>query len=87
MGRLGVDVRSQGAGVGRLLMLFAMQVALEFSQAVGIHALLVDAKNEQVRGYYQSLGFVPTLDDPLCLFLPMATLQKAKLQAASGAGH
>jgi GNAT superfamily N-acetyltransferase len=84
MGRLGVDLRSQGAGVGRQLMSFALQLALEFSQAVGIYAVLVDAKNEQVQGYYQSLGFMPTLDDPLCLFLPVATLQKARSQATVG---
>jgi GNAT superfamily N-acetyltransferase len=84
MGRLGVDLRSQGAGVGRQLMSFALQLALEFSQAVGIYAVLVDAKNEQVQGYYQSLGFMPTRDDPLCLFLPAATLQKARAQATVG---
>lgn len=85
-GRLGVDVRSQGAGVVRQLMSFAMQLALAFSLAVGIDAVLVDAKNEQVQNYDQSLGFMPTLDDPLCLFLPVATLQKARLRAAPSAG-
>lgn len=83
-GRLGVDVRSQGAGVGRQLMSFAMQVALAFSQAVGIDAVLVDAKNERVQVDYPSLGFMSTLDDLLCLFLPVATLQKTRLQATAG---
>lgn len=78
MGRLGVDTQSQGSGVGRQLMSFAMQVALEFAETVGVYAVLVDAKNEKVQGYYQSLGFIPTLDNPLCLFLPVATLQKAR---------
>lgn len=59
-------------------MSFAMQVALEFAETVGVYAVLVDAKNEKVQGYYQSLGFIPTLDNPLCLFLPVATLQKSR---------
>lgn len=84
MGRLGVEVRGQSVGVGQQLMSFAMQLALEFSQAVGIDAVLVDAKNERVQGHYQSLGFMSTLDDPLCLFLPVATLHKARLQAKTG---
>lgn len=84
LGRLAVDRHHQGAGLGRQLMSFALQVALEFSETVGIYAVLVDAKNEQARCFYLSLGFMATLDNPLCLFLPIATLHKASALSQSG---
>ena len=78
LGRLAVDARCQGAGIGRDLLAFALQLALEFSQQVGVYAVLVEAKNTQIKTFYKKLGFIETVDDPLCLFLPIATLAKAK---------
>ncbi|WP_426148183.1 GNAT family N-acetyltransferase [Polaromonas sp. DSR2-3-2] len=78
MGRLGVNRRAQGQGVGRQLLSFALQLALEFSKSVGLYAVVVDAKHDKARAYYQSMGFTSTLDDPLCLYLPVSVLEKAK---------
>jgi hypothetical protein len=36
----------------------------------------VDAKNKDVKRYYQKFGFISLPDHPLELFLPFATLQK-----------
>lgn len=80
IGRLAVDRQQQGQGIGQQLMAFALQMALEFSQTVGLYAVVVDAKNDQARVFYETLGFDATLDDPLCLYLPVATLQKVKKQ-------
>lgn len=77
MGRLAVDRRQQGQGIGQHLTAFALQLALDFSRHVGLYAVLVDAKNESARRFYERLGFRATLDDPLCLYLPLATLRKA----------
>ena len=77
MGRLAVDRRAQGQGVGRQLLPFALQLALEFSRSVGLYAVVVDAKHDKARTYYQSMGFISTLDDPLCLYLPVSVLEKA----------
>lgn len=76
IGRLAVDQKSQGQGIGQRLMGFALQMALEFSQQVGLYAVVVDAKNEEACAFYAALGFTATLDDPLCMYLPVATLQK-----------
>ena len=78
VGRLAVDVRHQGCGIGRDLLAFALQLALEFSQQVGLYAVLVEAKNNKVKAFYTRLGFIETADDPLCLFLPIATLAQIK---------
>ena len=77
LGRLGVDRRAQGQGVGRRLLSFALRLALEFSKNIGLYAVVVDAKNDQASAYYQTMGFTPTLDDPLCLYLPISVLEKA----------
>ncbi len=76
VGRLAVDARYQRAGIGQDLLAFALQLALEFSQQVGVYALLVEAKNSKVKAFYKKLGFIETVDDPLCLFLPIATLAR-----------
>lgn len=76
IGRLAVDRQQQGLGIGQHLMSFALQLALEFSLQVGLYAVVVDAKNQRVKEFYGALGFVATVDDSLCLYLPMATLAK-----------
>lgn len=83
LGRLAVDTRWQRQGVGRQLMAFALHLALDFSERVGLYAVLVDAKNDQAQRFYQSLGFVPTLDNPRCLYLPVSTLRQARPAATT----
>lgn len=78
IGRLAVDARQQGSGIGQDLLAFALQLALEFSQQVGLYAVLVDAKDNKAKVFYTRLGFIETVDDPLCLYLPIATLVKTK---------
>ena len=78
IGRLAVDARHQGRGIGQDLLAFALQLALEFSQQVGLYAVLVDAKDEKAKAFYTRLGFVETAHDSLCLFLPIGTLSKAR---------
>jgi GNAT superfamily N-acetyltransferase len=78
IGRLAVDARQQGSGIGQDLLAFALQLALEFSQQVGLYAVLVEAKDKKVKSFYTRLGFIETVDNPLCLYLPIATLAKTK---------
>lgn len=76
--RLAVDRAAQGQKIGRPLMAFALQISLEFSQQVGVYTVLVDAKHERAKAFYLALGFTATLDDPMCLFLPVATLRAVR---------
>ena len=84
IGRLAVDHAAQGQGTGRQLMAFALQLALDFSKSVGLYAVVIDAKHDKARAFYQTIGFIPTLDDPLCLYLPLSVLEKcpARVSAA-----
>ena len=77
IGRLAVDRRAQGRQLGQELTRFALKLALELAERVGIHAVIVDAKDEGARAFYERLGFVPFNDAPLSLFLPVATLRRA----------
>lgn len=78
IGRLAVDKRFQGRGVGRDLLAFALRLALDFSERVGLYAVVVDAKDERAAAFYQRLGFRPTLDERLRLELPLSVLRQTK---------
>lgn len=77
IGRLAVDARHQGNGVGQDLLAFALRLAVEFSQRVGLYAVVVDAKHAQAKAFYAKLGFIACVDNPLCLYLPVAPLERA----------
>ena len=78
IGRLAVDKRLHRRGVGQELLAFALHLALDFSERVGLYAVVVDAKDDRVAGFYRKLGFRPTLDDALCLYLPLAVLRQTR---------
>jgi GNAT superfamily N-acetyltransferase len=80
IGRLAVDKRFQGRGLGAALLMDATRRTLQSPPAV--YALLVDAKNDEAAAFYQRHGFRPFVSDPRSLFLPLATAQKAFLGEA-----
>ena len=77
IGRLAVDVRHQDKGTGQDLLAFALRLAIEFSQRVGIYAVVVDAKHDKAKALYLKLGFIACVDNSLCLYLPIATLEQS----------
>jgi len=77
LARLAVDHRVQRQGIGGQLLLAAGRRCLRASVEVGGVALLIDAKNEKVAGWYASYGAIPMLDLPLTLLLPLATIHTA----------
>jgi ribosomal protein S18 acetylase RimI-like enzyme len=79
IGRLAVDERFQGRGLGAALLANAAKRAI---QAAAAFALLVDAKNDQAVAFYQRYGFRALISQPRTLFLPLATAQKAFLGKA-----
>jgi GNAT superfamily N-acetyltransferase len=77
IGRLAVDARHQGKGIGQDLLAFALRLAVEFSQRVGLYAVVVDAKHDKAKAFYLRLGFIACVDNPLCLYLPVTTLERS----------
>jgi len=77
LARLAVDRTVQGQGLGGQLLLAAGRRCLLAAAEVGGVALLIDAKNEKVAGWYAGYGAVPLATTPLSLLLPLATIQAA----------
>ena len=69
-GRLAVDVRFQGRGLGAALLADALARVMASGPAA--YALLVDAKDESAAAFYRHHGFRPLLSHPRTLFLPVA---------------
>ncbi len=76
VGRLAVDLRHRGTGIGLDLLSFALRLAMEVSAKIGLYAVVVEAKNDKAAEFYRRHGFCPTLDDANCLFLPLSWLAK-----------
>jgi len=77
IGRLAVDQRFRGGGLGAALLADAARRTLEAPPAF---ALVVDAKNDQAIAFYQHHGFIPFGSRPRTLFLPLATAAKVLLK-------
>ncbi|WP_295390714.1 GNAT family N-acetyltransferase [uncultured Thiodictyon sp.] len=73
-----VDHREQSKGLGQDLLAFALHLALDFSNHVGIYAVIVDAKHERAATFYRGLGFEAMPEHPLRLFLPLSRLAKTQ---------
>lgn len=69
LGRLAVDKKFQGRGLGDLLLVDALTRAQRIYQEAGGIGLFVDALDERAAGYYKRFGFEAMPDNPLLLFL------------------
>jgi len=71
MGRLARAIESRGAGLGEILIGCAVDRCLHARSLVGAYALLVDAKDEKAKLFYERYGFSPCVDAPMTLYLPL----------------
>lgn len=72
LARLAVDASEQGRGLLKDALLRTAQAA----EIAGIRALLVHAKDDEARRWYEQFDFEPSPTDPLHLFLVMKDLLK-----------
>lgn len=75
IGRLAVDQRFQGCGLGAALLVDAMERTLRADSAA--FTVIVDAKNDAAVAFYQRYGSRALSSQPRTLFLPLATGRKA----------
>lgn len=71
LGRLATDSSHRGRGLGRLLMGCAVERCLEARKHVAAYALVVDAKGESAKAFYEHYGFTPCRDNPATLYLSL----------------
>lgn len=74
LGRLAVDKIHQGRGYGRFLLADALLRAVR--SEIASFAIIVDAKDEVGRRFYERESFLPFLDQPLRLFRLIADIAK-----------
>lgn len=72
LGRLAVDLRYRGLGYGRLLLADALFRSVRSD--IASFAIVVDAKDESARRFYERESFLPFPDHPMKLFRPMADI-------------
>jgi GNAT superfamily N-acetyltransferase len=73
LARLGVDQNAQGQGYGELLLMDVIKRCALVSQQTGVYALIVDAKHNHAKLFYERFGFAQIKTQALTLYLPLAT--------------
>lgn len=76
LGRLAVDRRYSRQGIGKLLLLDALDRSLTVSRDVGALAVVVQARDDAASAFYVHHGFLPFEDHKSRLFIPMSTVAK-----------
>ena len=69
--RLAVDRSDQGSGLGRSLLLDALQRTERASRSVAMRAVLVHALDEEAASFYARYGFRRASAEPLTLMAPL----------------
>lgn len=76
LGRLAVDQRQQGKGIGKVLLIDALQRSLRYHTQIGALAVTVDAKDDVARSFYEHFGFTRFLNHEYRLYLPMRAIEE-----------
>jgi GNAT superfamily N-acetyltransferase len=71
IGRLAVDMAHQGNGLGKILLVDALRTCVAAADLLGIFAVIVDAKDDRVKSWYQRHGFSSFPSKPMQLFIPI----------------
>ncbi len=75
LGRLAIDHRCQGQGVGKLLLMDALKRSYDISKTIGSFAVVVDPMDQNAENFYHKYGFIK-LPDSGKMFLPMKTIKQ-----------
>jgi GNAT superfamily N-acetyltransferase len=75
LGRLAVDKRFHGQGLGKLLLLDALYRCYNLSKSIGSFAVIVDPLDDDAEAFYLKYGFIK-LPDSGKMFLTMKTIEQ-----------
>ena len=73
LGRLAIDTKYQGQGIGKLILVDALKRSYELSKIIGSFAVVVDPIDQNAEKFYEKYGFIK-LPDSKKMFLPMKTI-------------
>lgn len=71
LGRLAIDEKYKGKGLGAGLLRDAVLRSIGVAQEIGVRALLVHALDEEAAAFYRRYGFANSPISPLILMLPL----------------
>jgi GNAT superfamily N-acetyltransferase len=74
LGRLAVDKRHRGQGLGEHLLLDALFRSWSLADHIGSAAVVVDAKDDSAQSFYLRYGFLSFPERPARLFIPMSSI-------------
>lgn len=75
LGRLAIDNRFQGQGIGKLILIDALKRCCKISKTIGSFAVIVDPIDQDAERFYTKYGFIK-LPDSGKMFLPMKTIHQ-----------
>lgn len=75
LGRLAIDQRFQGQGIGKLLLVDALSRSYDISKSIGSFAVVVDPLDTEAEAFYNKYGFVK-LPDSGKMLLAMKTVNQ-----------
>jgi len=76
LARLAVDHRVQGQRLGETLLMDALYRCYRLSEQIGMIGVVVDAKHERAKRFYQRYEFEEFPDHPLTLWLPVQAIKE-----------
>jgi GNAT superfamily N-acetyltransferase len=76
LARLAVHRKWQGRGIGAGLLRDAMRRTVQAAEIAGIRAFVAHAKDEKAAAFYAHFGFMPSLTDPLHLFVLLKDIRR-----------
>jgi GNAT superfamily N-acetyltransferase len=77
IGRLAMDIKFQGRGIGSALLKDAVLRTVQAAEIAGIRAILVHAINESAKRFYEKLGFMPSPTNPMTLMMTVRAAAQA----------
>lgn len=84
LGRLAVDRRGQGSGIGAALLKDALVRVIRAADLLGVRGVMVDALTDEARAFYEKFGFRPSPSLPMKLMISLGEAERelAKAQSA-----
>lgn len=77
IGRLGVDAAYQGQRIGIAMVRDAIARTVQAADIAGIRAILVHAKTEQAKAFWERCEFRASVVSPMTLMITIADAKRA----------
>ena len=83
LGQLATDHRWAGRGIGTGLLKDALERCVTAATLIGGRALMVNALDDDAAAFWRRRGFIPSKDNALMLFRPIADIAASLAEARS----